>query len=123
MIWTGTVAGTRSSRPTFRPGTKSTDPKVYAHRWIYEQMVGPIPEGYEVDHLCNRGLCVRISHLEAVTPKQNTERNRLHLCTEGLHDLDDPENCTWDAKGRRRGCKLCKRTKALAAYYRNKGGQ
>lgn len=45
-----------------------------AHRVSYELFVGPIPEGYDVDHLCGQPLCVRPSHLEAVTPSENRRR-------------------------------------------------
>jgi hypothetical protein len=38
-----------------------------AHRWLYEQTIGPIPEGLEIDHLCRVRHCVNPDHLEAVT--------------------------------------------------------
>lgn len=47
-----------------------------AHRYSYEISVGPIPDGYFVDHLCFRPVCVNPEHLEAVTPKKNNERRR-----------------------------------------------
>ena len=47
---------------------------VYAHRWAYEYAIGPIPEGYQIDHLCRVPLCVNPAHLEAVTPSENTIR-------------------------------------------------
>lgn len=96
------------------------DPKVYAHRWIYEQLVGPIPDGWEIDHLCKQRLCVEVTHLEAVSSDENKRRERLVMCTKGLHDLSDPENCVWDKQGRRRGCKMCHRERALASYYRRR---
>lgn len=108
LIWTGTVAGSKTKRATFRCTTRSSDPKVYAHRWIYEQRVGPIPDGWEVDHLCKRGLCVKVAHLEAVPSIENKRRERLGMCTKGLHDLNDPQNCDWDSQGRRRGCRMCR---------------
>lgn len=46
-----------------------------AHRWIYEAKVGPIPGGYQIDHLCRNTRCVKLSHLEAVTPRANTLRS------------------------------------------------
>jgi hypothetical protein len=46
----------------------------YAHRWSYEYFVGPIPEGFELDHLCRTPACVRPDHLEAVTPQINQLR-------------------------------------------------
>lgn len=116
-IWTGAATGSRSRRPVFYPGGDLGAKQVYAHRWIYEQVVGPIPEGYEVDHTCKQGMCVRPGCLEAVTPEENNRRNRLKVCRAGLHDLTDPENVNWDGKGRRRGCLPCKRKTSLDHYY------
>lgn len=45
-----------------------------AHRHVYETLVGPIPEGLLLDHLCRVRCCVNPSHLEPVTPKENTLR-------------------------------------------------
>lgn len=67
-LWTG---GTAGKYGTFRmPGGI----KVYVHRFICEQVVGPIPEGLEIDHTCRVHLCVRPDHLEAVTHKENMRR-------------------------------------------------
>lgn len=46
----------------------------YAHRVSYETFVGPIPPGYQIDHLCRRTLCVKPEHLQAVTPSVNVRR-------------------------------------------------
>lgn len=46
-----------------------------AHVFIYRKMVGDIPEGLELDHLCRTRNCVNyVSHLEPVTPQENTFR-------------------------------------------------
>jgi len=46
---------------------------VMAHRISYEMRFGPIPHGLVVDHTCHNRLCVKPSHLRAVTQKQNVE--------------------------------------------------
>lgn len=45
-----------------------------AHRLVYELLVGPVPEGLELDHLCRNKACVSPWHLEAVTHWENCER-------------------------------------------------
>lgn len=45
-----------------------------AHRHFYEQNIGPIPDGLEIDHLCRNRDCVNPKHLEPVTGKENTRR-------------------------------------------------
>lgn len=62
---------------------------VYVHRWAYEQFVGPIPEGLDIDHRCHNSdpacpggtscyhrCCVEPSHLEPVTKADNNRRAR-----------------------------------------------
>ena len=45
-----------------------------AHRYIYQQVVGPIPAGLQIDHLCMNKTCVNPAHLEPVTAKENMRR-------------------------------------------------
>lgn len=45
-----------------------------AHRVAYELLVGPIPDGLELDHLCRYTSCVNPAHLQPVTHKINIER-------------------------------------------------
>ena len=45
-----------------------------AHRLAYELLVGPIPDGLELDHLCFVRSCVNPAHLEPVTHAENLRR-------------------------------------------------
>lgn len=45
-----------------------------AARYAYSHFVGPITEGLHLDHLCRNTCCVNPSHLEPVTPRENTLR-------------------------------------------------
>jgi hypothetical protein len=48
-----------------------------AHRAAYELLVGPIPQGLTIDHLCSVRHCVNPAHLEAVTLAENIRRARV----------------------------------------------
>jgi hypothetical protein len=45
-----------------------------AHRVYFERAKGPIPAGYQLDHLCRERLCVNPDHLEVVTRRENVRR-------------------------------------------------
>jgi hypothetical protein len=46
----------------------------YAHRFAYSVLVGPIPDGLQIDHLCRNEMCVNPEHLEPVTQRINMLR-------------------------------------------------
>ncbi len=48
---------------------------IAAHRYVYQKLVGPIPEGLQIDHLCRVRHCVNPKHLEPVEPVVNTRRS------------------------------------------------
>jgi hypothetical protein len=41
------------------------------HRYLYEEIVGEIPEGFEIDHVCCTRTCVKPLHLTAMTHADN----------------------------------------------------
>ena len=51
---------------------------VYAHRWSYEHLVAPIPNGLQSDHLCRNRPCVNPAHIEPVTCAENLRRGLNH---------------------------------------------
>jgi hypothetical protein len=48
---------------------------VSVHRASYEAMVGPLPSGLELDHVCRNPACYNPSHLEPVTRSENVRRS------------------------------------------------
>lgn len=47
---------------------------ISAHRFAYVLLRGPIPVGFEPDHLCRLRCCVNPWHMEPVTRRENALR-------------------------------------------------
>jgi hypothetical protein len=45
-----------------------------AHRVVYQEQVGPIPDGLDLDHICRNRKCVNPAHCEPVTRAVNLRR-------------------------------------------------
>ena len=69
-IWTGT----HNQKGYGMIRTRGRNSTEMAHRAVYREFVGDIPEGYEIDHLCRVRDCVRPEHLEPVTHLVNIRR-------------------------------------------------
>lgn len=112
-IWTGGKTGRGyggvANEGTRREGTRRL---VNVHRLAYELLVGPIPSGLTLDHLCRVRLCVRPAHLEPVTLRMNILRGegptakqaRQTHCKRG-HPFDKANTSLQRGK---RSCRACK---------------
>lgn len=113
-LWTGTI-----TRAGYGSGVRgSPDRTTLAHRLMYEELVGPIPEGLELDHLCRVTHCVNPEHLEPVTHAENVRRGiagevrriaarAITHCKWG-HEFN-AENTYIAPKTGARACRICRR--------------
>ena len=79
------------------------------HRVAYELVIGQIPDGLVLDHLCRVPACCNPTHLEPVTHRENMQRSSTAMkafCKRG-HEFT-PENTYITALGHRQ-CRACKR--------------
>jgi HNH endonuclease len=88
-----------------------------AHRVLYETVVGPIPAGLHIDHLCRVRHCVNRGHMEPVSQRENQRGGlsgvlKTH-CPAG-HAYDEAN--TYLYRGAR-FCRACNR-RAVATYQR-----
>ena len=97
-----------------------------AHRLAYELLVGPIPQGRVIDHLCMVKACCNPDHLEAVTAGENNRRavaangawrTKATACRRG-HAYTEANTYT-DHRGHRQ-CRACKRVTDQRAHARRK---
>lgn len=70
-LWTGSIHATSGYGQVWSQAIGRVD---RAHRLVYQTLIGPIPEGLELDHLCRTRSCVNPAHLEPVTSLTNWSR-------------------------------------------------
>ena len=73
-----------------------------AHRYVYSETIGPIPEGRVIDHLCRQKRCVNPEHLRATTQLQNARSQGLRSNnTSGVRGVHwDKSRNRWAARVR-----------------------
>jgi hypothetical protein len=100
---------------------------VYLHRWIWEQINGPLDPGQVVRHRCDTPDCFRYDHLEVGTQADNLRdmhergrarngRERDH-CVNGHEYTEENTYMRADRPGHRE-CRTCRRD----AQRRYEGG-
>lgn len=110
--WLWTAATTQRGYGMFKlPGGRASIP---AHRFAYETLVGPIPAGFEIDHICRTRACVRPNHLQAVTVRINSLRSDNLGARESrkTHCIHGHPLTVVARPDRRRACLTCERQRS-----------
>lgn len=98
-IMAGRIAGVRTHRANGSPHAIAVvvcDTKVQAHRIIWEMHNGPIPIGFEIDHIDGDPWNNRLGNLRLATRQQN-QWNRAVL----PHNKSGYKGVHWDAEKKR----------------------
>ncbi len=86
----------------------------YAHRLAYELMVGPIPDGMEIDHICRNRGCVNPSHLRVCTHSENLRNTgRMVTNTSGFKGV------SWHKASRKWTARITLHQKGITLGYFN----
>jgi len=109
FVWTGAESGKGYGTVYFNGKTRRV------HRVVYEHLIGPIPDGLEIDHLCRNKLCSNVFHLEAVTTRTNVLRgvaptavnDRKTHCIRG-HEFTPENTKLRKSRPSYRQCRTCR---------------
>lgn len=102
------------------------------HRLAYTWLVGVIPNGLVLDHLCRTRNCVRVDHLEPVTPAENVRRGdvenygaqqyqRAKTHCPNKHEYTEENTYRDPSRNGARRCRSCTRDRQRARYQEQKG--
>ena len=87
----------------------------YLHRLMWETLVGPIPDGLEIDHLCRNRKCCNPDHLDTVDRRENLRRgigaetNRRRMTKTHCHRGHPLSEAYVYPDGKKRQCRKCRR--------------
>ena len=98
-LWTGSLS---RGYATFSHGGR----RYSVHRFAYELLVGPIPKGLVIDHLCRVRHCVNIDHLEVVTQRVNILRG-VGAPANHARQTHCPKGHDKTVYGSNHGCRAC----------------
>lgn len=69
---------------------------VATHRLAYELLVGPIPAGMNIDHVCNHRDCVNPEHLRVCTPAENAKNRAI-----GIDNTSGLKGASWHSRDKK----------------------
>jgi hypothetical protein len=107
-----------------------------AHKYFFERLVGPVPDGAVLDHLCHDPLecesgktcphrmCCNPKHMAVATHRENLLRGGTLAAdnaakTSCVNGHAFTEENTFHRKGKRE-CRECMRARARASYWKKK---
>jgi HNH endonuclease len=105
--------------------TRVNGKRAWAHRVSYEQFVGPIPSGLEIDHLCRNRSCTNPEHLEAVSHAVNMSRSAAAVATScrSGHEYTEANTIHQTIGNGKRRCRACfnarRRRRGASERFRN----
>lgn len=99
---------------------------VGAHVAVYRHLVGPVPAGLEIDHLCRNPICCNPAHMEPVTRRENVLRQPKVIAARTASHCRNghpwtPENTYIHPSQGSRICRICTNA-AIARYQLRKAG-
>lgn len=94
------------------PGERPRNVTISAHRFAYQILKGPIPDGLTIDHRCFVRHCVNPRHLDACTMDANLKRSPNCVTTVNRNKTACPKGHSYDTHARvdgsvRRICGTC----------------